>query len=462
MPTFKEFFGSTFSYWGDLLLGVEPDNGERERIRALEKLAEYYAGIQPEQIRTKIGKENDNVILNHSKKVVQKSSNMLAGGEIKFDFGEDEDSQAYIDEVYRLNRKNIILLTASRMAGKYGTGYFKINPGYFGEGGYPKLERPHPLQMKILTKEDDKDIIVGYRQQYTFIRNRKEIAHKQETLLEEYLVAGEDGIATESRFGWIIKDYETGTTGRWELVNATEFPYPFPPLIHWQNEPTDESVYGESDIGGVLDLQDKINYNASKIGKIIRYHAHPKLWGRGFNAKSTKNWGEDEVIVIPNESGQMGSIEMSSDLSSSMIYLNSLVQDLYDLTSTVNLSTIKDKLGQLTNFGLRVLYQDSLEKLYSKRLTFGEALIELNRRLLVLNDESYEGDGGSIVWPSNVIPENQDEESQLIERDLNNGLVSKETARTLRGYENDQEVERLANEETDIGSIIINALNRGQ
>ena len=60
-------------------------------------------------------------------------------------------------------------------------------------------------------------------------------------------------------------------------------------------------------------------------------------------------------------------VEMQSDLASSQTYLMTVRQGLFDITRTVDISSMNDKLGALTNFGLRVLYQDSLSKNETKK-----------------------------------------------------------------------------------------------
>lgn len=463
MATFREITGNWFIGIGNMLQGVMQSSAERDRYNELVRRGNYFAGNQPKQIKVKVGKEDDNITLNHIKKIVRKSANMLAGGKIEFDFDEDDQYSEYIDGVYKRNRKEIMLLNAAKMAGKYGTGYIQILPDYYDDGT-PRLQRLHPIQMTITTAPEDIETVVKYVQRYTFIRDNKEVARKRETVFTDYVRYNELGME-ESVQGWLVIDYEVSanTKGKWREVDRIEWPYDFPPLIHWQNEPTDESPYGDPDADDtILDLNDKINYNNSKIGKILRYHSHPKTWGRGFSGKEKRTWGEDEVVVLQGE-GMLQNLEMQSDMHGSMEYVNSLTQNIYDLTGTVSLSTIKDKLGQLTNFGLRVLYQDALEKLYSKRLTFGEMLVELNRRLLVMQFEGYDGTGGKVVWPADVIPQDQMEEANLLEKDVQNEFVSKETARGLRGYDNDTEVERIqAEKPQDIGATLLAALNRGQ
>jgi len=153
---------------------------------------------------------------------------------------------------------------------------------------------------------------------------------------------------------------------------------------------------------------------------------------------------------------------MQSDLASSQNFFLSMRQALFDITRTVDIDSIADKLGALTNFGLKVLYQDALSKIHSKRELYGDALIVLNSRLLEMN--GMDNDAGEIIWPE-VLPENGKELSEEIKLDMEMGLVDKQTASTIKGYDWEQVQERLATESQqteDIGTSILKAFNRGQ
>jgi hypothetical protein len=108
-------------------------------------------------------------------------------------------------------------------------------------------------------------------------------------------------------------------------------------------------------------------------------------------------------------------------------------------------------LGALTNFGLRVLFYDSIAKLNTKQELYGEALQELNHRLLVVGEKSPT-DGGAVVWPD-TLPENETEEVQGLQFDLGAGIVSKQTAARDRGYDWEVEQERMDEERAGEGSL---------
>jgi hypothetical protein len=207
-----------------------------------------------------------------------------------------------------------------------------------------------------------------------------------------------------------------------------------------------------------------VNFVASNINRILRYHAHPKTWGRGFSGQLDKlSWGADDLIKIPTDTGQIANLEMQSDLASSTRFMEVLRQSLFDISQTVDISSMADKLGALTNFGLRVLFFDAMNKLGTKRQLYGDGLTELNRRLLVLGGKQAD-DPGRVVW-QDVLPVNELDQANTLQVDLNSGIVSKETAATKRGYDWKTEEVRISSARAsadNVGAALLRAFNQGQ
>jgi len=155
-------------------------------------------------------------------------------------------------------------------------------------------------------------------------------------------------------------------------------------------------------------------------------------------------------------------LEMQSDLSSSLSFIRYLRQALFDVSRAVDIDSLSDKLGSLTNFGLRVLYQDALGKLEEKRGLYAEAIVEINHRLLELAGAD-DTDGGEVVWPD-VMPVDAVGQAQALSTDIDFGLVSKQTASGLRGYTWEDEEKRMSNERVasdNVGAALLRAFGQG-
>lgn len=447
---------------------LEPlmDSSTRERIDIIETNRNYRRGNHPDTMKVKWGKADDNVTINLIGLAIARSVALLFGKGVEFDLEGDDESeqQDYIDTMWKLNRKAILLHKLAMNGAEAGTAYVKIMPDWYERDGrfYPRLVVVLPEHVTIQTDPEDMEIITGYTIQYiTEDVDGKEMGRKQE-ITKEYTYEGDGDNMTVSSEYWMIDDYQLRTGGRWELIGSERWDYEFAPMLHVQNLPSSNMVYGEPDItGDVIKLNNRVNYTAANIGKIIRYHAHPKTLLFGTGAPQKVDDSADQLWTL-SAGSDAKNLEMQSDLSSSEAYLAVLREMFMDVTRTVDVSSLPDKIGALTNFGLRVLYQDALQKLATKRELYGEMLTEINRRAMVLAD--MEVIDGEVVWPD-PLPTNGAEESQAVQADLAMGIVSKQTISKARGYRWNEEQERIAGEragEDDIGTRILENFMTGR
>lgn len=420
---------------------------EQERVTTIKRKRNYSAGKHKNQLTVKPGQADDNVTLNFIGVICQRSVSALFGKGFSLDWQDNGESEqaAYIQDVFDANKEESLFHRAGMVGAETGTPCIKILP----TDGLPRLVALNPEWVFIDTKPDDFETVIRYTIQYSI----GEAAYKQT------IEPNETGTA------WIVKDWEmsNGTSNKWTLKQETAWPYPFPPVLHWQNLPSANDVYGLPDItDDVIALQDRVNFVASNISKIIRYHAHPKTWASGFGNPGVASWGADEMITLPTAGATIQNLEMQSDLASSERYLLDLRQAMFDITRTVDLDSISDKVGSLTNFGLRVLYQDFLQKTDTKRELYGDAISELVRRLLII--AGYEPLDVEVIWPE-ILPINQVETIASVEKGIALGILSKESAANLLGYDWDKERMRLEDEAAmgdNIGAALLRAFNRGE
>ena len=443
-----------------------------ERLTEAERYRNYRQGNQRRQLRVRANQHDDNVVLNFTGLVVDRSVTMLFGKGVEFDLPGEGDTPAdkYINAVWAANSKEIWLQKVAILGGEQGTCYAKIVPDgkVYNDKLYPRLVAIDPALVTIETRPDDIDDVLRYRIEYVITGpDGRDEAHKQEIERDDGQVEA-DGSVTGGGVWW-IRDYVNshGTNNVWLLVSQERWDYDFPPMIHWQNLPDPVNVYGTPDVtDDVIAIQDRANFVASNISKLIRLYAHPQRYGRNLGIKDTIALGPDEMPNFNGVDSEIKQMDALGDLASSQQFLMTLRQSLFDITQTVDLSSMSDKLGALTNFGLRVLYADALSKLESKRRLYGAALLEINRRLLILN--GMNGDPGEIVW-DDVLPTNEIEQVNAIRADIEIGLLSKQTAAGLRGYDWEAEQERMTGEteaananENNIGALLLRNFMGGQ
>lgn len=444
--------------WSFLVPG-DTDFAWQQRVEEYSNYVDYYRGQQKRQLRVRPEQADDNLTENYIELVIERSISLMLGDGVKFELP-DEGNQEFIDEVMEANRQDITLYDCAQNAAIYGTGFVKLVP-YGVESKrrentmLTRIVVLDPTWMQVVTDPEDVGKVTGYEMRYNI---GDDVARREVTE-----VAATDELGRVS--AWQITNYkiDRNTGGRWEAMGPPVlWEYEFPPILHWKNLPNANNAYGRSEVEPLVELQDRINFVSSNISKIIRYHAHPKTWGRGAGLGNKASWGADEIVMVNGQDAMIQNLEMQSDLVSSREFRDELKTALMEISRTVDLASMKDKIGALTNFGLRVMYNDALDKCSTKRDTFGEALRELVHRLLVLDNRP--GDAGEVVWPD-PLPVNEVEEIQAFGFDLENGLVSKQTVSERRGYDWEAEQERIEEEkesEDNIGSALLRAFDRGQ
>lgn len=426
-----------------------------ERVNASSLRREYRRGQHKAPIKT----ADDAIVVNFIGLLVDRSVAMLFGKEPQFDLPGESDApaQQYIDAVWRANRKMQLLKRAAVYGAESGTCYVKILPdGAISKDGklIPRLVVLDPATVTMDALPEDIDTIFRYTIAYTIT---DPVTGKDKTVKQVTEHDADTGY-------WNITDSISVNGNKFEVVNKQVWEWEFAPIVHWHNLPDVGSVYGRPDItSDLIDLQDKINFVSSNTAKIIKYHAYPKTWARGFQNSGKIAWGVDEMVTTSDPNALIQNLEMQSDLSSSLSFIRYLRQALFDVSRAVDIDSMADKLGSLTNFGLRVLYQDALSKLEEKRGLYAEGIIEINHRLLELAG-APDTDGGKVAWPD-VMPTNEMEVAQAIKTDLELGLVSKQTAAGIRGYVWEDEEPRIADEKAasdNIGAALLRAFGQGE
>lgn len=399
-----------------------------EREKDLAQKRSYYQGNQRKMLKVKEGGADDNVILNFVGLAVERSVSMLFGGGVKFKFIDDNSEQAEtLRKIWDANKKEILLHEAGLDGAWSGTVYIRTDPlgikdPFTGEQ-YTELVLLDPSLVRMVADPKNIKNVIQYTMQYKV----GDVIYR-----EEYLPNTDLGAEDNTSPKWRI-DYYEARGGSFRLINSIDWDYEFAPILHVKNLPSVHSLYGVPDIDDVINVQDAVNFIGSNIRKVIRNQAHKKLWGKGFNSENIV-MGVDDMPILPNENAEINAIDDTANMESSENHFGTMRQAIFDLARVVDISSIKDKVGALTNFGLRVLYSDALSKNATKRLLYGEFLSELNRRLLVI--EGYEGEDTRpplVEWGSDL-PQDEAEDAKLILDDLKAEIISVQTASEKRGY----------------------------
>ena len=432
-----------------LLQNVAAD--ELARLRRYRTAWEAYHGDFPEPLKALKGRDgkpvaaDDNAIVNYARVVVDKGVAFLFGQAARFELDESGQTpeEDWLAECWTANGGITTLQKLALNGGICGHTFAKIVPA--SGRPYPRIIVIDPANVAVGYDPGDIDEVLWYRIQYAGLDAQGEMVTYRQ------IIARDGGT-------WQITDQESKEGASWRTVRTERWPYAWPPVVDCQNLPLPNEYYGLSDLPeDVLRLNRSINFVLSNLARIIRFHAHPKTWGRGFTADKLQI-AIDETIVLPNEHSELRNLEMVSDLSSSIALFERLREALHEATRIPEVATGKlENVGALSGVALQILYQPLIEKTETKRRTYGELVIELNRRLLALGGYGEEH-RGVIHWPE-MLPGDPlvERQTALIDQQLG---ASSDTLLQQLGYDPDMERQKRVVEQQELGDEMLSAFDR--
>jgi hypothetical protein len=432
------------------LAGIDAE--ERARLERWSNAWAWYFGNNPKPLTVKPGQANDNVTINYARLIVNIGVSYLFGEEPTFqldaDAEEDTHDETWLNECWRVNKKMLLLQKVAMNGAVCGHTFVKIIPDSPLTPGYPRLIAINPEYVTVVTDPDDIDLVWRYIIAYPARGKNGEHLTIKQTM--ERNDAGR----------WTITDEVSEGSQKFRIVQQALWPYTWPPIIDCQNLPSPNEYYGLADLEpDVLAVNHAMNFTMSNLQRIIRFHAHPKTWGRGFNANQLKI-GIDETIVLPGDNAELHNLEMQSDLTSSLAFYLRLKEALHEISRSPEVATGKlESVGALSGVAMEILYMPLVQATKAKRLTYSWMLIELNRRLLEMSGRGADG-LTTIIWPK-MMPTNALEERQtaLLEKQLG---TSDDTLLRELGRDPDAERKKRNADGDDLGEQLLAAFDRGQ
>lgn len=420
---------------------------DARRVERYQLLRRYYSGEHRKFLRTKTAKDgtvtDDNVTVNLSRRVVNKSASFLFGKPLQWELqeggGETPEEQA-LEEVWKSDEwRQTFLHETAINGGVCGTAYIQMIPR---EGMLPRLVNLDPAIVFPRWNPSDIDEVWAYELRW---RNGEEVTRTVHSMQDS-------GNAWET---WT----ERLQQGRWVMEEAPEiWPWSWPMIVHNKNLANPNEFYGLSDLEDA-DMNDAINAVASNINRITRIFAHPITWGRGFNMDE---YDPSRMLLTNNPDAMMGALELGRDLQSSQDYLRFLRTMFAEITQVPENDPDRLALGAQSGFALRILFGDLLDKTHTKRSLYGQSIVELNRRLLDMM--GYGPDKTVTLHWEDPLPVDETSEMTADKFDLEAGLSSVETMQRKRGYDPETEGERIAAQKVQtatIGETLLAAFDRG-
>jgi len=436
----------------------EDNDANREylaRKQRIEHYREYYEGEHRPPLKT------DNVILNLCGQAVNDMTSFIASEPplVRLNGGFDrvKNAQGVLEEVRspeqiqldlfwqqnNLAEWLIDVLLSGQVAGHTfvrlivddGLQWEEVASGV---NASVRVELLDPLFTQAFWRPSNRKEVLWYRLSW-----KEEKEERRQDVVPMWLYENRKPELTD---GWLIVEYGETRGKTFVEIGRDEWLYPFAPIVDWKNKHEPFDFYGCSDLAYVCNLNDRVNFIASNTAKIIKYHAHPKTVVLGAAASQVVPTPVEGILTIDEEGARIENLEMQSDLASSMNYQQQLEAKFFAATGVVDLATVRDKLGQITNFGVRMMFSKQLAQATMKQRLYGDGLAEISRRVMAIIGVTV--DKPKVMW-KDPLPLNEIEAIQVAATAINLEIESRQTATERLGFDFAMEQAQIAEERQD-------------
>lgn len=384
---------------------------DHERKQQMRQAWKAYRGALSRPLKIAKDQPDDNVVSNRCGPVVDKGVSFLFGHVLMIEDGttsakkqaasssvpattsaagtpKKSPAQVFLDGLWGDDDDR--MTTLSQLAvngGVCGQTFAKLIPAQ-GQMKYPRIVVLDPLLIRIVTAPDDCSLVLAYIIEYptsTQVQKRQIIARVDPDHTDS--TAGEYDLDDS----WTIVNYERierGAASMWTQKGPAEaWPYPFAPIFSCQNLPNPNESWGTPDLTpDLIEMNKVLNFIQSNTARIIKFHAHPKTWGKGFRAAQLAT-AVDDVLIIEAPDGTLQNLEMHSDLHSSLTFAANLRADMDEQSRVPAVAlgrTAELPKGNISGVALQLLFQPLIEKTTQKQRLYGKFIREICRAALVL------------------------------------------------------------------------------
>lgn len=413
---------------------------QRRRVVRMHRAWEAYRGNFPPPLKVKPGDPDDNVIANKAATIADKHVAFLFGQEVTFqvDDGADTPREQHIADVWRFNRKMPTLQKLGLNGAVCGHAFLRIYEADAARRPFPRLVVLNPEDVSVRWEDADIDDVWQFRVGW--------ISHDRATGRQQ---AFRETIERKTDSAWTIVKEKADPSGvRWEAVGPTRaWAYPFAPIAHCQNLPVPNEFWGMSDLeDDIIRMMLAYNFALSNNQKLVRYYAHPRMWGVGFNATQIE-MGPGGILQLDGPDAKMDAVDSHGDIMGSLEHIRRLSETIHERGRVPEITTGRvDNLGPVSGVALKVMYGPALDEARVKQFTYGGMLDDVNWRLLVLKGDGSDRDARpTTIWPE-VAPIDPLEERQTLIADLQLG-ASHKSVLTKAGYDADEELKQRREED---------------
>lgn len=424
--------------------------GEEERQyrhRMLDWYWKYYDGNHKKFLKTTVGTVDDNVVVNLCSQAVDRFVSFMFPELPKIRYP-DESRTDKVKEVWNELDYIPTFLTDIGISGLV-SGHVFARVDNSSPDGLVRFVNLDPRIMSVFWDKRNIREPLWYRMTWTQLAPDRisDIYYIEDYVPAKYV----DGEA-----GWYILTYEWNPRlkNNLTLIDTEKWDYELGPIVDWKAQPMPFSYYGPSLLKH-LHVNDVVNFLWSNTNRILRFHAHPKTIILGAGSQDLQQTSIDEVWAIPVAGAEVFNLEMQSDLKASLEMMDKARAAFFAQTHVVDTTTQRDKIGQITNFGLQVLFSDMLDHTKLVQQLYGNGIRELFSRAMTIMGDPEAGKP-FIGWP-NPLPVNRTEQVNAVKVEQSIGLSSPETLSESLDRDFDDEQMRMDRAKTKNINLFIGA-----
>jgi hypothetical protein len=385
------------------------ENEHRARQQRHHQNWRYYDGDHRPHLKTDDG--DDNVTLNLCRQVIDRTIAFLVPDFPLLEIDEVEETarESWLRQAWQANQDAVLLGALALNGALDGHIYARVIPAEPN----PRIVPLNSAHVIVFWDADDFEKVRWYELRWQVGRT----TYRQDVVYEDDR--------------WLIRDFRLKGS-RWELLDEVIWPYALGPIVDWQHQKHPVEYYGRDELPHAH-LNDLINKVASDTARILRFHAYPRTIGTGFEATNVQASGIDDFWVIPEKEAHVFNLEMQSDLSASLRFLQLLTDNFLAESRVTMLNGDPQHFKGVTNLGVRVAYLDQIAKTEMLRRQYSIGLQAISRRLLMLGGHDH--DVNVRVHWGEALPVDRREAVELVAKQIELGLLSPQTASAQLGLD---------------------------
>jgi hypothetical protein len=437
------------------------DEEERKRRARYQRAWKHYDGETPDSLETEVGETDDNIHLDYGKLIVDKGVSFLVGKEggvslqvevppelerdpdddgdvdnpeapdAQEDDDDTDEATDALDTAWPPMQRQVDFHNLATNGAICGHAWLRLSE----DGSVTVLD---PENVAVEWHEDDFTVVERYLIEWNTIDPDDGLGCVRRWRIEP------DDAQNPTSWSEYEEEHNSGTQD-WTLLDQSTWPHPFAPVIGTQNLPSPNTFYGLADLEpAILDQIEQLESVASDMRRIVRLHGHPVpvIFGEDASRIMSLDISIGSLVGIPNAEGSLAQLQIA-EIKSSLELFQELKTALFESAHIPKVA-----LGDTANAGptagvaLRVEYEPLTERTETKRMTYGNLLVETAERILTLR--GYEDYRVSLGWPELLTDE--EASAQNDEAELRMGIVSRQTIAEKRGYDWSVEQQRIAEE----------------